>query len=124
MPGLVRGQPARFATLLLYLNDDMKGGETSFPLWRNAETSNALWVKPEKGKAVLFYSILPDGNYDELSEHAALPVLKGEKWLANLWVRLAIHFSGSDSPCVIYIVQYTDLWLSLSTTGLGSRPCS
>ena len=79
------GQPARFATVLFYLNDDMKGGETSFPKWKNAETGDQLLVKPEVGKAILFYSVLPDGNMDERSEHAALPVIKGEKWLTNLW---------------------------------------
>jgi prolyl 4-hydroxylase len=79
-------QPARFATILFYLNEGMEGGETSFPKWKNAETSEKLAVKPEKGKAVLFYSILPDGNMDELSQHAAMPVKKGEKWLTNLWV--------------------------------------
>ncbi|CAB9508751.1 Probable prolyl 4-hydroxylase [Seminavis robusta] len=87
MPRLVKGQPSRFATLLLYLNDEgLRGGETTFPMWRNAETSKRLDVKPEKGKALLFYNLLPDGNYDELSMHAARPVLQGEKWLANLWV--------------------------------------
>jgi prolyl 4-hydroxylase len=79
MPGLVQGQPSRFATILFYLNDDMEGGETSFPRWLNAETGDALKVKPERGKAVLFYNMLPDGNYDERSQHAALPVRKGEK---------------------------------------------
>ena len=79
MPALVHGQPSRFATVLFYLNDDMEGGETSFPLWLNAETTGELKVKPERGKAVLFYSSLPDGNYDERSMHAALPVTKGEK---------------------------------------------
>jgi 2OG-Fe(II) oxygenase superfamily len=79
MPGLVHGQPSRFATVLFYLNDDMEGGETSFPRWLNAETSQALKVKPERGKAILFYNMLPDGNYDERSQHAALPVTKGEK---------------------------------------------
>ena len=79
MPALVHGQPSRFATILFYLNDDMEGGETSFPLWLNAETTEELKVKPERGKAVLFYSLLPDGNYDERSMHAAMPVTKGEK---------------------------------------------
>ena len=86
MPGLVNYQPSRFATILFYLNDDMTGGETSFPRWLNAETPHALKVKPEKGKAILFYNLLPDGNYDERSMHAALPVVDGEKWLTNLWL--------------------------------------
>lgn len=79
-------QSARFCTLLLYLNEGMKGGETAFPRWVNAETREALKAAPEKGKAVLFYSFLPDGNMDDLSQHAAEPVREGEKWLMNLWV--------------------------------------
>lgn len=78
-------QGARFATLLLYLNSDMTGGETSFPRWVNAESFDALKVKPKAGKAVLFYSQLPDGNMDDFSQHAALPIKSGEKWLINLW---------------------------------------
>ena len=35
---------------------------------------------------MLFYNLLPDGNVDERSLHAALPVLEGEKWIANFWV--------------------------------------
>jgi 2OG-Fe(II) oxygenase superfamily len=79
MPALIKDQPSRFATILFYLNDDMVGGETSFPRWMNGETNEALIVKPERGKAILFYNLLPDGNYDERSQHAALPVLAGEK---------------------------------------------
>lgn len=79
-------QEARFLTLLLYLNEGMIGGETEFPRWVNAETFKGLEVTPEKGKAVLFYSQLPDGNMDDLSHHAALPINVGEKWLMNLWV--------------------------------------
>jgi len=86
MPGLVNMQPSRFATILFYLNDDMEGGETSFPRWLNGKTQEPLKVKPEKGKAILFYNLLPDGNYDERSQHAALPVTSGEKWLTNLWI--------------------------------------
>lgn len=80
-------QGTRFATLLLYLNDEgLVGGETTFPRWSNAETFEQLRVNPEEGKAVLFYSQLPDGNLDDLSQHAALPPRAGEKWLINLWV--------------------------------------
>jgi len=79
-------QPARFATLLLYLNEGMEGGETEFPRWVNGKTSDGLRVTPQRRKAVLFYNQLPDGNMDELSHHAALPLKKGEKFLINLWV--------------------------------------
>ena len=78
-------QGARFGTLLLYLNEGMVGGQTSFPRWVNAETFHELKVVPEAGKAVLFYSQLPDGNMDDFSQHAAKPVVDGEKWLINLW---------------------------------------
>lgn len=62
---------ARFATILFYLNEGMEGGETSFPRWVNGETFHKLKVTPEAGKAVLFYSQLPDGNMDDFSQHAA-----------------------------------------------------
>jgi prolyl 4-hydroxylase len=74
-------QGARFATLLLYLNEGMVGGETSFPRYANAESFRELKVVPKIGKAILFYSQLPDGNLDDFSQHAALPVIDGEKVL-------------------------------------------
>uniref|UniRef100_A0A7S1YKR8 Fe2OG dioxygenase domain-containing protein n=1 Tax=Grammatophora oceanica TaxID=210454 RepID=A0A7S1YKR8_9STRA len=83
----LKHQEQRFATLLLYLSEDMIGGQTSFPRWHNAETFEALRCEPELGKAVLFYSQLPDGNMDEYSQHAARPVFDGEKYLINLWVK-------------------------------------
>jgi len=79
-------QKVRFSTLLLYLNEGMGGGETEFPRWFNGNTSDGLKVTPKKGKAVLFYSMLPDGNMDDLSQHSANPITKGEKMLINLWV--------------------------------------
>ena len=75
----------RYSTLLMYLNEPIAGGETTFPRYANAESFHELAVKPETGKAVLFYSQLPDGNLDDLSQHAAKPVKEGEKWLINLW---------------------------------------
>jgi len=85
-------QPTRYATILLYLNGSgdereiLDGGQTAFPRARNAQSSTGITVTPEGGKAVLFYNMLPDGNMDDLSQHASLPVKSGEKWLANLWV--------------------------------------
>ena len=79
-------QGARFATILFYLNDDMIGGQTSFPRWVNGETFHELKVEPELGKAILFYDQLPDGNLDDFSQHAAKPIVEGEKWLINLWI--------------------------------------
>lgn len=79
-------QGARFATLLLYLNDEgLVGGETTFPRWVNAETFDKLKIQPKEGKAALFYSQLPDGNLDDFSQHSADKPRAGEKWLINLW---------------------------------------
>jgi prolyl 4-hydroxylase len=72
----------RYATFLLYLNDDFTGGETEFPL-RNIK------VKPEKRKAALFFNLEKDNKTKlEKSFHAGLPPNTGIKWLCNVWVRL------------------------------------
>jgi prolyl 4-hydroxylase len=81
-----RYQPTRYATLLLYLNDDFTGGQTNFPRSVNPSQHEGITITPKAGKAVLFYNVLPDGNVDDLSQHRSLPVIKGEKWLANLWI--------------------------------------
>eukprot|EP01083_Nonionella_stella_P086852 241482_1 len=66
----------RFATFLMYLNDQASptaGGETEFPRVKD-ENGNTLKVHPGKGRAAMFYDMLPDGNVDDLTAHAALPV--------------------------------------------------
>lgn len=45
-----------------------------------------LTVRPRRGRAILFYSQLPDGQYDPYSNHGACPVLQGSKCAANLWI--------------------------------------
>lgn len=77
--------PSRSINLCMYLNEGMEGGETAFPHWRNAETSDSIKAVPMQGKAMIFYMKNPDGNLDSLSQHAAMPVVQGEKWFANLW---------------------------------------
>ena len=78
--------PSRSINLCMYLNDVKAGGETAFPRWRNAESSDGIKVKPEKGKAMIFYMMNPDGNLDDLTHHAAMPVIEGEKYFVNLWI--------------------------------------
>ncbi len=74
--------PERFLTFLIYLNDQdspAAGGETHFPYAK-------LKAHCGKGNVVAFYNMLEDGNVDVSSLHAALKVLKGEKWIANVWI--------------------------------------
>jgi prolyl 4-hydroxylase len=85
----VSGRPeSRYITMLFYLNnqsDVHAGGETSFPKAQGVGGSG-IKVRPVKGSSIIFYNLLPDGNGDDLALHAALPVSRGEKWLANYWI--------------------------------------
>lgn len=56
--------PARFATILLYLNEGMEGGETSFPKYMNADTREPLTIVPKKGKVsnIVFPNIQDTDN--------------------------------------------------------------
>jgi hypothetical protein len=51
-----------------------------------AQCRTKLAVIPHSARAVLFYSQYPNGEPDKDSLHGGCPVLKKEKWAANLWV--------------------------------------
>jgi prolyl 4-hydroxylase len=70
----------RIATLVMYLNNVEKGGETYFP---DANVS----VTPKKGAAVYFSYFNSLGQTDKATLHAGNPVLAGEKWIATKWIR-------------------------------------
>lgn len=83
-PGsLERDRPGagnRLRTICVYLNAVEAGGETEFPV-------AGLRVAPLPGRALIFDNLHADGRPDPDSLHAGLPVLRGEKWLATLWLR-------------------------------------
>ncbi|XP_055381335.1 uncharacterized protein LOC129611935 [Condylostylus longicornis] len=70
----------RIATLLFYLSDVELGGATVYPHLNTA-------VRPIKGTAAFWFNMLPSGNFDYKSRHAACPVIFGSKWIANKWIR-------------------------------------
>ncbi|CAB4058586.1 P4HA [Lepeophtheirus salmonis] len=41
---------------------------------------------PEKGTGIGWYNLKDDGYPDELTRHAACPVLFGQKWIGNKWI--------------------------------------
>lgn len=79
----------RYMTVIIYLNDDFKDGETYF---NKLNTK----IKPKTGKALLFFSCMPDtesfknGKCKRIEEsmHAGLKVKNGKKYILTKWVRL------------------------------------
>jgi prolyl 4-hydroxylase len=70
----------RLVTALVYLNHGYEGGETAF-------VKTGLKVKGRKGDAIVFRNINADRRADPMAEHAGLPVTRGVKLLASLWMR-------------------------------------
>ncbi|GAB1595603.1 2OG-Fe(II) oxygenase [Lysobacter claricitrinus] len=70
----------RRRTICAYLNTPAEGGATEFP-------ARDVRVEPVAGRAVVFDNLDADGRPQTDSLHAGLPVERGEKWLATLWLR-------------------------------------
>ncbi|WP_462114834.1 2OG-Fe(II) oxygenase [Lysobacter xanthus] len=70
----------RRRTICAYLNTPPDGGATDFP-------DLDVRVEPKAGRAVVFDNLDAEGRAIPASLHAGLPVTRGEKWLATLWLR-------------------------------------
>ena len=70
----------RVATVLVYLNADLEGGETDFPLLD-------LRHRGGPGDALAFVNVDAAGQPDRRTLHAGLAPSAGEKWLLSQWIR-------------------------------------
>jgi len=77
----------RVYTLFLYFSDVEEGGETDFPDLVLPSGKKGLSVKPKKGKALLWPSLMNGDvtKIDYRTMHQAKPVIKGLKLAANVW---------------------------------------
>lgn len=93
---LARGP--RVLTFFLYLNDVEEGGETRFVDLIGDDSNIHLDVKPKKGRALLWPSMLNEDllALDDRTYHEALEVKKGVKYGANAWMHLRDFQSYDD----------------------------
>ena len=70
----------RLLSFFVYLSGCAGGGRTAFPELR-------LSFEPEVGAAVVWYNIDREGALDGRTLHAGEPVVSGEKWGMNVWLR-------------------------------------
>lgn len=107
----------RYMTVLYYLNDVTRGGETAFPVadeedfnrtdYHEKDRSNLsshcydsnVLVRPRKGTAVMWYNHMISnvtgllGPQDVRSLHGGCDVLEGYKWIANNWINAPFEWT-------------------------------
>ena len=87
----------RFVTFMIYLSTVEAGGHTVFP-------QAGISVKPEIGSALYWFNIGAKNNYDSRTYHLGCPVLYGNKWISNKWVRWMANYN--NFPCHIHKNHY------------------
>ena len=69
----------RVVTVLVYLNDNLEGGETEF-------VQLGLRHRGGRGDALMFRNVDAQGQPDSRTLHAGQPPTAGEKWLLSVWI--------------------------------------
>ena len=75
---------------MIYLSNVEAGGHTIFP-------QAGIYVKPKAGDALFWFNRGPKSNIDTRIFHMGCPVLYGNKWIANKWIKILAQFK--NYPC-------------------------
>ena len=70
----------RLATVMVWLTQVPSGGRTVF-------AGAGLAVATRPGAALVWWNIRSDGSLDSRNHHTGCPVTRGNKWIANKWVK-------------------------------------
>jgi len=70
----------RTHTALVFLNDVEDGGHTAFP-------KLGLVIPPKTGTLIVWKNMDSRGRIIDASLHAGTPVVRGEKWACQIWIR-------------------------------------
>lgn len=79
-PGEKQRGGQRGWTAMAYLNEVEEGGSTEFP-------RIGVKIAPQRGALIIWNNALPDGTPNPDTIHAALPVIKGVKYVVTKWFR-------------------------------------
>jgi prolyl 4-hydroxylase len=109
-------QRNRFATVFFYLNEPESGGETGFPRSGKLDQprdfldcTRGIAVKPRRLAVLIFYSMLPNGDFDQTSLHAGCDVKAGVKWSANFWFWNQVQTSFATAEAMAAELSTPDL---------------
>lgn len=67
-------------TAMIYLTNEEEGGRTVFP-------NLGIAIPPQQGMLLMWNNALPNGLPNEDALHAALPVVRGKKYIITKWFR-------------------------------------
>ena len=80
----------RVTTFMIYLSNVEAGGHTVFP-------QVGIFVPPVEGAALFWFNVGARDNFDTRILHLGCPVLYGNKWIANKWIKLLPQVK--NHPC-------------------------